>query len=191
MMSDDFDYDDNSESMIVNDDDLDEFDSLFIVMIVFIFGIIFYGVIFNLYARKRYRKARKAIQALVDRNYPMFAAQGLRWNVPKHFPRWIELWKDYRGQAQCMCGQMLQPYGNFTTLSQGQMIQQQQYQQYPQQDNQQFQIQIQPQCIPQIPSNIRTYSNKPLCQPLLNTTQNQEVDQYVPPNSNNYPSFDN
>jgi len=90
-----------------------------------------------------------------------------------------------------MCGQMLQPYNNFMPSNQAQMIQQPQYQRYPQQDNQQLQIQIQPQNIPQIPSNVRNYSNKPLCQPLLNSAQPQEIDQYVPPNTNNYPNFDN
>jgi len=191
MMSDDLDDDYNSDSMAANIDDSDEVDSLFIVLMGYMFGIIFYALICGIYSCKKHRKARKAIQTLVDRNSQMFAAQGLRWNVPKYFPRWIELWKDYRGQqAQCMCGQMLQPYDNFTTLNQGQIIQNQ-YQQYPQQDNQQLQIQVQPQYTLQIPSNIRTYSNKPLGQPLLNTTQNQEIGQYVPPNSNNYPSLDN
>jgi len=35
-------------------------------------------------------------KAVVDRHNPNFASRGLRWHVPVHFPRWIELWKDYR-----------------------------------------------------------------------------------------------
>jgi len=33
---------------------------------------------------------------VIDRHNPSFASRGLRWHVPVHFPRWIELWKDYR-----------------------------------------------------------------------------------------------
>jgi hypothetical protein len=40
-------------------------------------------------------------KAVADRHNSSFASRGLRWYVPSHFPRWVELWKDYnRGQAQ-------------------------------------------------------------------------------------------
>jgi hypothetical protein len=191
----DYDYynDDSDDSIIVsNDDTFDDVDALLIALLGYLGGLIFYSILVNIYRNRRYRKAKKAINALVERHSPAFAAQGLRWNVPKHF-RWVELWKDYREQAQCMCGQMLQqPYGNFVIPIQGQMAQQPQYQAFPQQNQQQLQIPYQPQPVPQNITNALNNQNRPLCQPLINQGQNnREISQYVPPNPNNYPSFDN
>jgi hypothetical protein len=199
MMTGDLDYgyyDDTSDDSIIvnNGDTLDDTDALLIALLGYLGGLIFYSILFSVYRSRRYRKAKKAINTLVERYSPVFAAQGLRWNIPKHF-RWVELWKDYREQAQCVCGgQMLQQtYGNFVIPIQGQMVQQPQYQAFPQQNQQQLQIQYQPQPVP-VPQNITNAlnnQNRPLSQPLLNQGQNREISQYVPPNQNNYPSFNN
>lgn len=43
---------------------------------------------------------KERCQAAVDKhNYQSFGSRGLRWHIPIHFPRWIELWKDYQGQS--------------------------------------------------------------------------------------------
>jgi len=47
------------------------------------------------------KKSRVACQAVIDRaNQQAFNHRGLRWHLPVHFPKWVELWKDYYGQGQ-------------------------------------------------------------------------------------------
>ena len=64
-----------------------------------LFAMIFVIVYFIVYANRKTKETRVAVQALLDRVNPNFTSRGLRWHLPLHFPRWIELWKDYIGQA--------------------------------------------------------------------------------------------
>jgi len=192
MMTDVSDYDIDDDYN--NDFGFDEIDSFFIAFTVYLCGLIIYGLLINHYGRKKHLKARKAIQRLIDRNSPFFAAQGLRWNLPLHFPRWIELWKDYRSQPQCMCmcGRMV-PQVNYMIPSQGQMTPQPQVLPFPGHiqplpvQAQRQPLQLPPNVVIHNPSNNTTYQQRPLLQPLLNEPQTRE---YVPPNPGNYPTFD-
>jgi len=47
---------------------------------------------------------RRVSQGVIDRANQEFSYKGLRWVLPMHYPRWVELWKDYYSQ-----GQMAQP----------------------------------------------------------------------------------
>jgi len=87
MISDDLDYDYDSEVTITNDDDFDEFESLLFVIFAYMFGVIFYGIIFNLYSRKRYRKARKSIQALADKKIPNICCSRNQMECTQVFPQ--------------------------------------------------------------------------------------------------------
>ena len=37
-----------------------------------------------------------ASKKVIDKYNPSIANKGLRWNLPAHFPKWIELWNDFR-----------------------------------------------------------------------------------------------
>jgi len=50
--------------------------------------------------KRRKREAKLLCQKLVDVYNVRFATVGLRWYLPPSFPRWVELWKDYRGGQQ-------------------------------------------------------------------------------------------
>jgi len=63
----------------------------------FFFGALFWSIVLAIYSKYSLNKARKGVQAAVDRNNQFFPNHGLRWNLPKNFPHYIELWKDYRG----------------------------------------------------------------------------------------------
>lgn len=69
--------------------------------ILFVIAVMVYYIV----AVQKYTKESKRVcQAVCDRANQAFSYKGLRWHVPVHFPRWVELWKDYVGQGQM--GQM-------------------------------------------------------------------------------------
>ena len=84
-----------------------------------IFGAFFVIGIFVCYATKINKASRVPIQALFDRVNPNFTSRGLRWHMPVHFPRWVELWKDYvslgqpTGQPTYLPPPMTQQYQNY------------------------------------------------------------------------------
>jgi len=41
-------------------------------------------------------KMLQECQDVVDEQNEYFKTQGLRWHLPKEFPQWVELWKDYK-----------------------------------------------------------------------------------------------
>jgi len=82
-------------------------------------------VIFIKSVKRTNENSRNACLAVVERANQEFSTRGLRWHLPTHFPRWIELWKDYVGQPQ-MGAQPIymppvnqQPYGNYGVPNQG------------------------------------------------------------------------
>jgi hypothetical protein len=48
------------------------------------------------YIRKVDAKMLPKCQEAIDRHNQDFAQKGLRWHLPPSFPRWVELWKDYK-----------------------------------------------------------------------------------------------
>jgi hypothetical protein len=76
----------------------DEFDTVFIAWAGFMLAVTFWSIVVGIYNSYCYRKVRKDVQGVVDKNSQLFASYGLRWNLPLSFPHWIELWKDYKGQ---------------------------------------------------------------------------------------------
>ena len=113
-----------------------------VVLIPISVALYFFLVVGSLFiflkAVKRYNKdVRRVSQVVVDKANQEFNHRGLRWVLPKQFPKWVELWKDYQGQ-----GGMTQPiymfpmnqqlYANYDGAA-NQMAGQPQYQQnyYP------------------------------------------------------------
>jgi hypothetical protein len=100
----DYNFDDNTTNTNTNTDtdfdyDFDDqVDSFFASMILYFLFVIIGAALLQAYSLRRHRKVRKCAQSLIDRNAATFAPLGLRWNLPMHFPYWIELWKDYKGQ---------------------------------------------------------------------------------------------
>jgi len=82
-------------------------------------------------------------QAVIEKYNRDFAARGLRWHIPVHFPRWVELWKDYVNQGQqtmYIPPVQQQPYANYGGPQQNmggqpQFQQQNYYQNYQGQPN--------------------------------------------------------
>jgi len=111
--------------------DDDELDDLFCAMMWYFCSILFGGLFLKLCLRNRQRKVRKSIQNHINRNSPAFAAQGLRWNVPLHFPQWIELWKDYKYQPVYVQPH-IQNYNSYMIPQQPQHVQNQPVFQSPQ-----------------------------------------------------------
>ena len=90
-----------------------------------IFGIFVSSCIYIAIVVKVTRSSRVPARALFDRVNPNFATRGLRWQLPVHFPRWIELSKDYVNQTQ-PAGQpvylpppMTQQYQNYPDIPGG------------------------------------------------------------------------
>jgi len=63
--------------------------------IIYIFGSV---VFFIMSIKKNRMNGRKAALEIVSKYNLIFASKGLRWHLPVHFPKWVELWKDYLGQ---------------------------------------------------------------------------------------------
>ena len=84
-----------------------------------IFGMIFVIFVFACYVAKTSKASRIPVQALFNRINPDFSTRGLRWHMPVHFPRWVELWKDYvslappTGQPTYLPPNMTQQYQNY------------------------------------------------------------------------------
>jgi hypothetical protein len=91
----DYIFDDDSSDYFFDD----QVDSFFGYMLTYLFFVLIGAVFLQVYSSRRHRKARRCAQSLIDKNYAAFAPLGLRWNIPMHFPYWIELWKDYKGQT--------------------------------------------------------------------------------------------
>jgi len=70
----------------------------FIPFLILIFIGSITGLVFALYKRLRgvTEEMKSKCKAVLDRHNPNFASRGLRWHIPVHFPRWVELWKDYK-----------------------------------------------------------------------------------------------
>ena len=64
-----------------------------------LFALIFIIIYLVIYLVRNNKKSKDAVKALIDRVNPNFTNRGVRWHLPQHYPRWIELWKDYVGQA--------------------------------------------------------------------------------------------
>merc|ERR1711907_251835 len=54
--------------------------------------------------RSQFKAIRCQIQQIIDRDKQYFSGIGLRWRLPTDHARWIELWLDFRAQAQYMQG---------------------------------------------------------------------------------------
>ena len=79
-----------------------------------LFTMIFVIVYLIIFISRNTKKSRAAVQTILDRVNPNFTSRGLRWHLPLHFPRWIELWKDYVGQASVYTPPtMTQQYQNY------------------------------------------------------------------------------
>lgn len=68
-------------------------------------AIIIYSVLvsvsvitFIVYVVRLRRKCLKIVQVVLDNYNQYLVGRGLRWNLPKQFPRWIELKKEYHVQ---------------------------------------------------------------------------------------------
>ena len=64
--------------------------------IAFLVAII---VVFALRIKSITEQMKTKCREVLDRQNQNFASRGLRWHIPVHFPRWVELWKDYRAGA--------------------------------------------------------------------------------------------
>jgi len=159
-----------------NSSDYDDFDSFFTALMAYIFGVIFYSIVLQVYSNRKYKKARKSVQGIIDKYSPAFAAQGLRWNLPLPFPEWIELWKDYKGQHSY--AQSIAPTQGVYALShQGPTT---------------YQYPMPQQNVPRNPLSPQVRSIYPslMAQPLLaQQNQSQEPTNYLPPNQINYNNY--
>jgi len=140
----------------------DGLDAAFMTIVGYTFFVVFVALLLCKFHRRSQNKARKAIQGLIDKKYPMFAAQGLRWSMPGHFPHWIELWKDYKAQTPYI-QQGYQTYAPFALPMPTQVVPQQYL--------------AQPHYIrPQAQAEPKTEQRNGLNQPLLG--QQQDVNLY-------------
>jgi hypothetical protein len=180
---DDYYFDENS------DYDFDsEVDSFFGYMIAYLFFVLIGAAFLQIYSRRRHNKVRKCAQSLIDRNYAAFAPFGLRWNLPMHFPYWIELWKDYKGQASYpQVTVQPYPYINNNANTNNTYV-------TPNQ-NQENVLQVR-HILPNLPSTglyptlprLQTYQSNFVYQPLYSNQtvqKEQEQNTYVPPTINN------
>jgi len=72
-----------------------------IVWIVIVFVVLFLLSVFifvftTVHASK---KSKQKAELVLNKNKERFSERGLRWVIPAHFPRWIELHKDYMMQG--------------------------------------------------------------------------------------------
>ena len=96
--------------LVQTNDNGELFGGIFGGLALMIFSIVYFAV----YVVRNNRKSKAAVQVLLDRINPDFNSRGLRWHLPLHFPRWIELWKDYVGQpAAYTPPAMTQQYQNY------------------------------------------------------------------------------
>ena len=65
----------------------------FIGMIILIFWV------FIVRVKNIHENIRKKCKEVIDKHNHNFVSRGLRWHLPIQFPRWIELWKDYRAAS--------------------------------------------------------------------------------------------
>ena len=74
--------------------------SLMVTLTIGYFAIFGFGscIVYSFVGYKQ-KAARDKIQQVIMINDAMFGSQGLRWNLPPLFPKWIELWKDYKGSV--------------------------------------------------------------------------------------------
>jgi len=79
-----------------DDEDVDDFG---FAMLLYFIAVIVCSIGLQIRGKKAFSKAKKSIQALIDRNRSVMEPLGLRWNLPTHFPYWIELCKDYQAQT--------------------------------------------------------------------------------------------
>jgi len=63
-----------------------------------ILGIFFVMIVFIVYVTRVTKASRVPVQNYFNQVNANFSSRGLRWHIPVHFPRWVELWKDYVGQ---------------------------------------------------------------------------------------------
>ncbi len=97
-------------------------ESIPILVIGFIVAVVAIIWVFIARVRKVNEEMKKKCTEAAARHNQNFASRGLRWHIPVHFPRWVELWKDYVNQGgQTFPGQQpvymppvqQQPYANY------------------------------------------------------------------------------
>jgi len=114
-------------------------ESIPFLVIGFIVAVIAVIWVFIARVRKVNEELKTKCQEVANRHNQNFSSRGLRWHIPVHFPRWVELWKDYvnQGQGQNFPGQQpvymppvqQQPYANYGGPQQQNMGGQPQFQQ--------------------------------------------------------------
>lgn len=53
------------------------------------------GVLLIMSAKSLGKKAKSRCQHIIDQHYHEYQSKGLSWYIPEHYPRWIELHKEY------------------------------------------------------------------------------------------------
>jgi hypothetical protein len=74
-------------------------ESIPFLVIGFIVAIVAVIWVFIARLKKVNEELRTKCKVVADRHNQNFASRGLRWHIPVHFPRWVELWKDYASQS--------------------------------------------------------------------------------------------
>jgi hypothetical protein len=131
------------ESLTEEEIDYDDPDTVFFMLFAFLFIAVFSSLGFNAYVKHKGTKAKKRIQSIVEKTSRVLSPLGLRWNMPLHFPHWIELWKDYKAQPQSAYQPPLMPQNYMGNCNEGQLMQQRQNsnpRNAPSQQNQQNEV---------------------------------------------------
>lgn len=88
--------------------DITQHSSMMVSLTIGYFAVFFIGscIVYSFVYYKQ-KEAREKIQQVIMINDAIFEAQGLRWNLPPAFPKWIELWKDYKKTMATSEGEVL------------------------------------------------------------------------------------
>ena len=81
-------------SMIAWSDVMVDFIALSIISFLAVLIAIF--VLFLVQISKITNEVKAECKMVAEKHNQIFASRGLRWNIPRDFPTWIELCKDYR-----------------------------------------------------------------------------------------------
>lgn len=102
--------------------DLSDGANVAIGIVVFVAAVIVGMIVFIKTIKNMTIESRNKVQDLFARVNANFTGRGLRWNAPVHFPRWVELWKDFNAQNTNQPGYVppqVQPYGTYGIPNQG------------------------------------------------------------------------
>ena len=106
-------------------------------------GIFLLTIAIGLYCQRIEKKSRTLVQKRLDIINAEFSGRGLRWYVPVHYPKWIELHKDYFTEAAgYMPPQMTQQFPSYSALPINYQLEFQQSYQPIHQPNYQQEIQL-------------------------------------------------